>query len=151
MKKLRERTLWFITTTSIFMVVMVCVVLYNQRVFMIRQEQEIAELNQEIGEYRMNEAWFEDYVDVLEEIYKGRTNEAVLEERIYWINKINDIFTDNSLGVIYNEEYVDQMLDDLDDLIEIIIFYYEETDQVVDLETYIKTNYPALYDRIMKY
>ena len=75
MKKLRESTLWFITTTSITIVVMVCVVLYNQRVvldnqreLMLRQEQEIAELNQTIGEYRINEAWFEDYIDIIVEI-----------------------------------------------------------------------------------
>ena len=82
MKKLRESTLWFITTTSIFIVVMICVVLYNQRVLMIRQEQEIAELNQTIGEYRINEEWFEDYIDLLDEIYQGKINEAILEERV---------------------------------------------------------------------
>ena len=60
------------------------------------QQSKIEELNQEVGEYRMNEAWFEEYVDVLEEIYKGKINEAVLEERIYWLEKDNTFNDDTN-------------------------------------------------------
>lgn len=49
------------------------------------QQNQIDYLNQEIGEYKINEAWFDDYVDVLEGIYEGKINEAVLEERIKWL------------------------------------------------------------------
>ena len=144
MKKLRESTLWFITTASISIVVMVCVVLYNQRVLMIRQEQEIAELNQTIGEYRINEAWFEDYIDLLEEVYEGKINEAVLEERV------RQLENGNLQSEIY-DDFVYQLLADFDDAIEITIYYYENTDQVVDLETYIAMKYPALYKRLLSY
>ncbi len=147
MKKLRESTLWFITTTSIFIVVMVCVVLYNQRVLMIRQEQEIAELNQTIGEYRINEEWFEDYIDLLEEVYEGKINEAVLKERV---KQLENAKNEKLQNYIY-EGYVNQIIDDLDDVAEIIIYYYEHTDQVVDLVTYIELNYPALYKRLLSY
>ncbi len=154
MKKLREGTLWFITTTSIVMVVMVCVVLYNQRVvldnqreLMLRQEQEIAELNQTIGEYRINEEWFEDYIDLLEDIYEGKINEAVLEERV---KQLENVKNEKPPQYIY-DDYVNQIIDDLDDAIEITIYYYENTDQVVDLVTFIATNYPALYERLLSY
>jgi len=110
MKKLRERTLWFTTATSIFMVIMVFVVLYNQRVLMIRQEQEIAELNQTIGEYRINEEWFDDYIELLDEIYQGKINEAVLEERVKWLENAQnenvpiDIYDDFWLVEIVSRE-----------------------------------------------
>ncbi len=154
MKKLRESTLWFTTILSIFMVVFVCVALYNKRVLldnqrelMLRQEQEIAELNQTIGEYRINEAWFEDYIDIIVEIYEGRINEAILEERVRQLENAKNEKLPNS---IY-DDYVNQIIDDLDDAIEITIYYYENTDQVVDLVTFIATNYPALYERLLSY
>ena len=137
MKKLRERTLWFITTTSIFIVVMVCVVLYNQRVIMVRQEQEIAELNQTIGEYRINEEWFEDYIDLLEEVYEGKINEAILEERLK--NQPN------------NEKYIEQILDDLELLMELQQHYYQENITSHSFGDWVQINYPALYERVLNY
>ena len=150
MKKLRESTLWFITTTSIFMVIMVCVVIYNQRVLMLRQELEIAELNQTIGEYKINEEWFEDYIDLIVEIYEGKINEAVLKERVKQLENAKNEKPPQYIYDVY-EDYVNQIIDDLDDAIEITIHYYENTDQVVDLVTFIATNYPALYERLLSY
>ncbi len=137
MKKLRERTLWFITTTSIFFVYIVCVVLYNQRVLMIRQEQEIAELNQTIGEYRINEEWFEDYIDLLEEVYEGKINKAILEERLK--NQPN------------NEKYIEQILDDLELLMELQQHYYQENITSHSFGDWVQINYPALYERVLNY
>ena len=58
------------------------------------QQSKIDELNQEIGEYRMNEEWFDDYFDVLEDIYEGKIENAVLEERIYWLESDNNLNSD---------------------------------------------------------
>ena len=114
---------------------------------MLRQEQEIAELNQTIGEYRINEEWFEDYIDLLEEIYEGKINEAILKERV---KQLENAKNEKPPQYIY-DDYVNQIIDDLDDAIEITIYYYENTDQVVDLVTFIATNYPALYERLLSY
>jgi uncharacterized coiled-coil protein SlyX len=75
-----------------------------------KQEQEIAELNQTIGEYRINEEWFEEYFDLLEEVYKGKINEAVLEERVKWLENAQnenvpiDIYDDFWLVEIVSRE-----------------------------------------------
>lgn len=72
------------------------------------KDREIAELNQTIGEYKINEEWFYDYVDVLEEIYEGKINEAVLEERIYWLERDNT-FNDDNIDGYYLLEVVSRI------------------------------------------
>lgn len=115
-----------------------------------KQEQEIAELNQTIGEYRINEAWFEEYIDLIEEIYEGKINEAILKERVKQLENAKNEKPQPYIYDVY-EDYVNQIIDDLDDAIEITIYYYENTDQAVDLATFIATNYPALYERLLSY
>ena len=105
------------------------------------QEQKIQDLNREIGEYQAMDSFWEEYMDLLDEIYQGKINEAVLEERVYWLQYTN----------IYDEDYVQQMYDDFEDLLEVFIEYYETTNQEVSLDMYVAQNYPALYDRIMGY
>ena len=107
----------------------------------IEQERKIQELNREIGEYQAMDSFWEEYMDLLDEIYQGKINEAVLEERVYWLQYTN----------IYDEDYVQQMYDDFEDFFEVIIEYYEDTDQSMTLEEYTAQNYPALYERILGY
>ncbi len=111
------------------------------------KNERIEELNREIGEYQAMESFWEDYIDLIADIYEGKINEAVLEERVKWLENSKN---GNLSSDIY-DDYVYQLLEDFDDAIEIIIHYYENTDQVVDLETYIATNYPALYVRLLNY
>ena len=115
----------------------------NVRLKQERQElkNEIQELNREIGEYQAMDSFWEEYMDLLDEIYQGKINEAVLEERVYWLQYTK----------IYDEDYVQQMYDDFEEFFEVIIEYYEDTDQSMTLEEYTAQNYPALYDRIMGY
>ena len=105
------------------------------------QEQKIQELNREIGEYQAMDSFWEEYMDLLDEIYQGKINEAVLEERVYWLQYTK----------IYDEDYVQQMYDDFEEFFEVIIEYYEDTDQSMTLEEYTAQNYPALYERILGY
>lgn len=104
------------------------------------QEEKIEKLQREIGEYQAMDSFWEEYMTLLDEIYQGKINEAVLQERVEWLEH-------------YHEPTVSQqqMYDDFEELIEIIIYYYENTDQTVELETYVETNYPELYERIMGY
>ena len=117
----------------------------------VRLKQERQELKDEIqtqyqysGQLQNDLAWMDDYIDLIVEIYEGKINEAVLEERVKHLENGN-MPRDN-----YNA-YVNRILADFDDALEITIYYYEHTDQVVDLVTYIATNYPALYSRLVNY
>lgn len=113
----------------------------------LSQRKHIEDLNREIGEYQAMESFLEDYIDLIGDIYEGKINEAVLEERVKWLENAKN---ENIPSNIY-DDYIYQLLEDFDDAIEIIIYYYENTDQVVDLITYIATNYPALYARLLSY
>ena len=126
----------------LFIIAFVLIAQQNERLKQERQElkDEIQELNREIGELQAMDSFWEEYIDLLDEIYQGKINEAVLQERVKWLEEYQ--------GPIVSQQ---QMYDDFEELIEIIIYYYEHTDQVVALETYVETNYPALYDRIMRY
>ena len=107
-------------------------------------ENEIQSQHHYIGKLENDLEWMDDYIDLIEEIYEGKITEAVLKERVKQLENAklpNDI----------HDDYVNQILEDFDDAIEIIIHYYENTDQVVDLVTYIALNYPKLYQRLLSY
>ena len=116
----------------------------------IEQEQKIQKLNREIGEYQATEDFYWDFVDLLDEVYDGKVKEAVLEERVYWLKYLSELQEENVTQEYY-ELYVNQLKDDMELLAEVIVDYYEDTDQSMTLEEYTAKNYPALYDRIMGY
>ena len=140
MKKITLGDVIISTVIVLFIIVFGLLSQHNVRLKQERQElkDEIQELNREIGEYQAMDSFWEDYMDLLDEIYQGKINEAVLEERIYWLDYNNG----------YEEDYVQQMYDTFEDLIEVMIEYYETTTQEVSLETYVAQNYPSLYDRV---
>lgn len=78
----------------ILLVVLTVVVVISNRTIHSKNEQ-IKDLNQEIGEYQAIESFWEDYIDLIETIYEGKINEAVLEERVKWLeNKKSEIAFD---------------------------------------------------------
>ena len=83
-----------IISTIIVLFVIAFAVLSQQNVRVKQENQklkdEIQELNREIGEYQVMDSFWEDYIDLLDEIYQGKINEAVLEERIYWLQYNNN-------------------------------------------------------------
>lgn len=95
-KKDFMEVVWTLVTLALMVSSGFIIGLYISSSQIKRQQAQIEELNQVIGEYRYNEAWFEDYVDVLEEIYEGKIENAVLEERIYWLEKDNTLDTDTN-------------------------------------------------------
>ena len=143
MKKITFGDVVIATTIVLFIIAFGLISQQNVRLKQERQElrNEIQQLNREIGEYRAMDSFWEEYMDLLDEIYQGKINEAVLEERVYWLQYTN----------IYDEDYVQQMYDDFEDLLEVFIEYYETTNQEVSLEQYVAQNYPALYKRILGY
>ena len=62
---------------------------------------------------------------------------AVLEERIKWLEK-ND-----------TQELSQELKDDIEEVITVIVYYYEQTDKLVSLDEWFKNNHPKLYDRMM--
>lgn len=74
--------------------------------------------------------------------------------KLYHNNEISELKLKHAEEINkLNPETVDQMYSDMDDLVEIIIYYYENNvDQThPDIESWVETNYPALYDRVMSY
>src|SRR5690554_3578300 len=100
---------------SIFIILFIITfgLLLRQNVILKQERQELKAMN----------SFWEDYMDLLDEIYQGKINEAVLEERIYWLEYNN----------VYDEDYVQQMYDTFENLIEVMIEYYETTTQEVSL------------------
>jgi len=121
----------------------------------LKQEREelkdkIQELNREIGEYQATEDFYWDFVDLLDEVYDGKVKKAVLEERVHWLKYLDEL-RDDYVTQKYYELYVNQLKDDMELLAEVIVDYYEDTDQSMTLEEYTAQNYPALYERILGY
>lgn len=58
------------------------------------KNEQIKELNREIGEYQAMESFWEDYIDLIGDIYEGKINEAVLEERVKWLENKSGITFD---------------------------------------------------------
>ena len=107
-------------------------------------EYEIQDHYYYIGKLENDIEWMDDYMELVEEIYEGKITEAVLKERV---KQLENAKLPNAI----HDDYVNQILEDFDDAIEIIIHYYENTDRVVDLVTYIELNYPTLYQRLLSY
>ena len=114
------------------------------------QEQKIQDLNREIGEYQATEDFYWDFVDLLDEVYEGKVKVAVLEERVHWLKYLDEL-RDDYVNQEYYEFYVNQLKDDMELLAEVIVDYYEDTDQSMTLEQYTAQNYPALYERLLDY
>lgn len=100
--------IWILVTLALVVLVGFIGGLYVSARVIKRQQAKIEELNQTIGEYEMNEAWFEEYVDMLEDIYEGKINEAVLEERIYWLERDNT-FNEDTIDDYYLLEVVSKV------------------------------------------
>lgn len=108
---------------------------------------EIQDLNREIGEYQSMADFAEDYMDLLDEIYQGKINEAVLEERIFWLEKSLE-------NNVYDEDYIQQMYND-------ILIYVEELETIFrdtvgrsnlnNFYAWFEATYPDVWERIEEY
>ena len=81
-----------------------------------------------------------DFLDEFQNIVSG------LED---YIEELELIISANE--ILIGDEFFIELWSDVDDSFEIIIYYYENTDQSIDMETWFETNYPDLYQRIMDY
>ncbi|MDD4068814.1 MAG: hypothetical protein PHF05_00005 [Candidatus Izemoplasmatales bacterium] len=100
-------------------------------------KNEIEYLESRVETYENNEAWFEDYIDLLEEIWEQEVEIAVLEERLK--NQPS------------NEEYIEQIIDDFELVIELQQHYYQENITSHSFGDWLQINYPALYERLLNY
>ena len=147
----------FVDVVILIFIVLIVITfsLMSQQNVRLKQEREelkdkIQELNREIGEYQAMEDFYWEFTDLLDEIYQGKINEAVLNERVHWLKYLDEL-RDDYVTQEYYELYVNQLKDDMELFAEVIVDYYEDTDQSMTLEEYTAQNYPALYDRIMSY
>ena len=100
-------------------------------------KNEIEYLESRIEFYENNEAWFEDYIDLLGVIWEQEVEIAVLEERLK--NQPN------------NEEYIEQIIDDFELVIELQQHYYQENITIYSFGDWLQINYPGLYQRLLNY
>jgi hypothetical protein len=100
-------------------------------------KNEIEYLESRVETYENNEAWFEDYIDLLGVIWEQELEIAVLEERLK--NQPS------------NEEYIEQIIDDFESVIELQQHYYQENITSHSFGDWLQINYPALYERLLNY
>ena len=100
-------------------------------------KNEIDYLESRVIIYENNEAWFEDYIDLLEYIWGKELEIAVLEERLK--NQPS------------NEKYIEQIIDDFESVIELQQHYYQENITSHSFGDWLQINYPALYERLLNY
>ena len=77
-------------------------------------EDEVRDLHQTIGEYKTNESWYEDFIDVIIEVKNQEMQNAVLEERIYWLEQEPIIITEKE--TIYRTLYSCNLIDLIGDI-----------------------------------
>lgn len=75
--------------------------------------------------------------------------DAVIASLENYVNELEQIIAANE--ILLGDDWFIQLWSDVDDAIEVIIMYYETTDQSVSLNDWFETNYPTLYARIMGY
>lgn len=107
-------------------------------------KEEIEYLESRIELYENNEEWFDDYIDMIEEIYEREVEINVLEERIYWLNK----YKENS---DFDKTYADQMFSDFEVVIEAMFDYIKVNGNLDNFEEYFLSNHNEVYNRINGY
>jgi len=109
-----------------------------------KQEQEIAELNQTVGEYEAMDSFWEEYIDLLDEIYQGKINEAVLEERVKRLEE-------KSFDDKFDKEFYIQLIEDIG----IYIEEFESTEWklsgYINFDEWFEMHYPEVSERIKMY
>ena len=100
-------------------------------------KNEIDYFESRVTIYENNEALFEDYVELLEYIWEQKVEIAVLEERLK--NQPS------------NEEYIEQIIDDFESVIELQQHYYQENITSHSFGDWLQINHPALYERLLNY
>lgn len=133
--------LFLVITGILFMFLIIVLTTKYYQAISLNKElyQDNLELNQEIGEYESTVEWLEDYLDLLDEIYAGKINEAVLEERIEWLEKEKQDLT-------FNFEYAKQMWDDFEIAVDELYGYTG-----LDFDNYFSFKYPDVYARLEQY
>jgi hypothetical protein len=88
------------------------------------QSLRIKKLETQLYEEKIEylENYYDDILELIEDYY---------ENEIYWMQKY------------YEKDEIDR--DDVDELLDVIIYYYEDTDKLVSLDEFVKTNFPELY------
>lgn len=108
------------------------------------KNEQIKDLNQEIGEYQAMESFWEDYIDLIEDIYEGKINEAVLEERVKWLENAKNIN-------YYDTEFVETLMNDVETFTEYVISYVKLNGSDNGFEEWLIKNDKHLYDKMMYY
>lgn len=143
-KKVQGLVEWLISFVVFLLAILliVCVAKYVE-VAKINEElyQDNLDLEFENVEWEITMEWMDDYVDLLDDIYRGKINEAVLEERIKWLEKE----IENSQ---FDYDYAKQMFEDF-----VITIEAAEDFGAVnnDFITYFEEHYPNVWERMLQY
>lgn len=121
---------------SIFIVALL---LLFQNMNLRKTNQEYAnrndELNREIGEYKAMEDFYWEYTKLLDEIYRGKINEAVLEERIKWLEQYTEWLEEReTVSDGYTQEEMYEVIEEM-----IYLMLEVNTDEMLDVDYNEKT------------
>ena len=103
-------------------------------------ENQVVELENEVAE-----AYDKGYLD-------GKNHEIVdLMEDYYDVLIENAVLKEQLKNQPSNEKYIEQILDDLELVMELQQYYYQENITSHTFGDWLQINYPALYERVLNY
>lgn len=121
-------------------------------------ERANEKLKIENAEYQQAQDYLEEFLDLIDEIYEGKINEAVLEERIKWLENYTEMLEEENQNPEhdyyseYNFDYANQMFDDFLTLFDSVQDYVA-IHGVIDNAFFeqFEAQYPDVYARIGQY
>ena len=143
MKDKIELSLIFVITWFLILSVVFAVVIINRNKTIHSKNEQIKDLNREIGEYQAMESIWEDYIYLIVDIYEVKINEAVLEERVKWLENKNSNY--------YDAKFVETLMDDVETFTEYLISYVKLNGTDNGFEEWLIKNDKPLYDKMMYY
>lgn len=102
-----------------------------------KKVNEAFEIGYENGKINTENQMFDDWLDLYGEYYELYVDYKVLEERLK--HQPSD------------EEYVQQILDDMELVVELLHHYHQENITTHSFGDWLQLNYPELYERVLNY
>jgi hypothetical protein len=141
-KKVQGLVEWIISFV-VFLLAILLIVFVAKYVEVAKINEELYQDNLDLefenAEAEITMEWMDEYIELLDDIYRGKMNEAVLEERIKWLETQDSLF---------DYDYAKQMFEDF-----VITIEAAEDFGAVnnDFITYFEEHYPNVWERMLQY
>jgi hypothetical protein len=141
-KKVQGLVEWIISFV-VFLLAILLIVFVAKYVEVAKINEELYQDNLDLefenAEAEITMEWMDEYIELLDDIYRGKMNEAVLEERIKWLE---------TQDALFDYDYAKQMFEDF-----VITLEAAEDFGAVnnDFITYFEEHYPNVWERMLQY